>query len=286
VQAFDYHTPETLVEALSLLERLDGRARLIAGGTDLLLKMRAGVLAPPVLINIKRLPELKGIEFDEREGLRLGALTTVRELARAGAIKSHYPVVAQAAGLMASEQVRSLATLGGNLCNAAPSADLAPPLIALDATAEMVGPAGERTLPLADFFLGPGQTVLQSGELLRAIRLPPPRGRAVYWRHTPRAAMDIAVAAAAVWLWFEGVVCREARLVLGAVAPIPLRVQQAEAELTGRPLTPDSVERAAAAAAAGCSPIDDIRASAAYRRRIVAVLVRRGLWSLMAEVNP
>jgi CO/xanthine dehydrogenase FAD-binding subunit len=286
VQAFDYHTPETLVEALSLLERLDGRARLIAGGTDLLLKMRAGVLAPPVLINIKRLPELKGIEFDEREGLRLGALTTVRELARAGAIKSHYPVVAQAAGLMASEQVRSLATLGGNLCNAAPSADLAPPLIALDATAEVVGPAGERTLPLADFFLGPGQTVLQSGELLRAIRLPPPRGRAVYWRHTPRAAMDIAVAAAAVWLWFEGVVCREARLVLGAVAPIPLRVQQAEAELTGRPLTPDSVERAAAAAAAGCSPIDDIRASAAYRRRIVAVLVRRGLWSLMAEVNP
>jgi CO/xanthine dehydrogenase FAD-binding subunit len=286
VQAFDYHTPETLVEALSLLERLDGRARLIAGGTDLLLKMRAGVLAPPVLINIKRLPELKGIEFDEREGLRLGALATVREWARAGAIKSHYPVVAQAAGLMASEQVRSLATLGGNLCNAAPSADLAPPLIALDATAEVVGPAGERTLPLADFFLGPGQTVLQSGELLRAIRLPPPRGRAVYWRHTPRAAMDIAVAAAAVWLLFEGAVCREARLVLGAVAPIPLRVHQAEAELTGRPLTPDSAERAAAAAAAGCSPIDDIRASAAYRRRIVAVLVRRGLWSLMAEVNP
>jgi aerobic carbon-monoxide dehydrogenase medium subunit len=286
MQAFDHHTPETLLEALSLLERLDGRARLIAGGTDLLLKMQAGAVTPPVLINIKRLPELKGIAFDENEGLRLGALTTVRELARAGAIRSHYPVIGQAAGLMASEQVRSLATLGGNLCNAAPSADLAPPLIALDATAEVVGPAGTRTLPLAEFFLGPGQTVLQTGELLQAIRLPPPRGRAVYLRHTPRAAMDIAVVAAAVRLSFEGDLCREVRLVLGAVAPIPLRVRQAEAELTGRPLTPDSIEGAAAVAAAGCAPIDDIRASAAYRRRIVAVLVRRGLLSLMAEVNP
>jgi aerobic carbon-monoxide dehydrogenase medium subunit len=286
MQAFDYHTPENLGEALSLLQRLDGRARLLAGGTDLLLKMQAGAIAPPVLINIKRLPELRGIAFDEHEGLRLGALTTVRELARAGAIQSHYPVIAQAAGLMASEQVRSLATLGGNLCNAAPSADLAPPLIALDATAEVVGPAGTRTLPLAEFFLGPGQTVLQTGELLQAIRLPPPRGRAVYLRHTPRVAMDIAVVAAAVWLLVDDALCREVRLVLGAVAPIPLRVRQAEAELKGRSLTPDLIERAAEAAAAGCAPIDDIRASAAYRRRLVAVLARRGLLSLMAEVNP
>jgi CO/xanthine dehydrogenase FAD-binding subunit len=285
VQPFDHHSPDTLVEALSLLERLDGRARLIAGGTDLLLKMRAGVITPPALINLKRLPELKGIEFDEREGLRLGALTSLRELARAAVIQGHYPVIAQAAGLMASEQVRSLATVGGNLCNAAPSADLAPPLIALDATVELASMAGRRMLPLADFFHGPGQTALQPGELLQAIRLPPPQGRAVYLRHTPRAAMDIAVAAAAVWLLLEGGICRAARLVLGAVAPVPLRVRQAEVELIDRPLTPDLIGHAAAVAAAACSPIDDIRASAAYRRRIVAVVVRRGLFSAMAQGN-
>jgi aerobic carbon-monoxide dehydrogenase medium subunit len=285
MQAFDYYSPHTLAEALSLLQQLDGRARPVAGGTDLLLKMRAGVLAPAAVVNIKRLPELKGITFDEREGLRLGALTTVRELARAGAVQAYYPAVASAAGLMASEQVRSLATLGGNLCNAAPSADLAPPLIALDASVEIAGPAGARRLPLADFFLGPGRTDLQAGELLQAVHVPPPQGRTLYLRHSPRVAMDIAVAAAAVRLWLDGAVCREARLVLGAVAPVPLRLPQVEAEFTGRPLTPELIARAAAAAAAACAPIDDIRASAAYRRRLVGVLVRRGLSGLLAEVN-
>jgi len=277
MQAFDHFNPQTLDEAFTLLSRYNGRAKLIAGGTDLMLQLKSGRFAPQAIINLKRLPELQGLDYDQENGLQLGALTTLLELTRSPLINQHYPVLAQAAGLMASEQIRSFATVGGNLCNASPSADLAPPLIALDGVALIVGPAGERRLSLEAFFRGPGQSVLEPGELLKGIQLPPPQGRATYLKQAPRAFMDIAVAGVAVRLLQESGRCRQARIVLAAVAPIPLRVLPAEAVLQDHPLTEDRVSQAAQLAAAACSPIDDVRGSAWYRRRMVEVLVKRGV---------
>ena len=277
MRPFNHFTPTTLSEALSLLVEHSGKAEVIAGGTDLLLKMKAGLRKSDVVVNIKRLPDLRRLAYDAADGLKLGALTTLRELTRSPIISENYPVLAQTAHIMASEQIRSLATVGGNLCNAAPSADLAPPLIALDASVSLIGPAGERKLSLADFFMGPGKSVLLPGELLKEITLPPPVGKAVYLKHSPRAYMDIAVVGVAVRIRLEGDICREARVVLGAVAPLPLRAHQSEEVLVGQALTEEVILQATKTAAQECSPIDDVRGAAWYRRRMVVVLVKRGI---------
>ncbi len=277
MRAFDHFSPQSLDEALALLNRLDGRVQMIAGGTDLMLKMRSGMLAPETIVNIKSLPELKGIAYDDESGLIMGASTTLRELTRSQVICDHYPSLAQAAGMMASEQIRSFATVGGNLCNASPSADLAPPLIALGGTLVIAGLSGERRLPLETFFVGPGESALQPGEILKEILLPPPLGQTIYLKRSPRAFMDIAVVGVAVQLHMAQGVCQQARIVLAAVAPVPLRVQEAEAELEGKPITESRMDRAASIAAEACSPIDDVRGAAWYRQRMVQVLTRRGI---------
>ncbi len=288
MQPLERYAPTSLPQALELLQQLDGRAQVIAGGTDLMLKMKKGALAPRAVVNIKRLPELKGISAEADGGLRIGALTTLRELTRSAPVLAHYPSLAQAAGWMASEQVRSFATIGGNLCNAAPSADLAPPLIALDAAVTLAGAAGPRQLALEEFFLGPGKTALQPGELLLDIHLPPPAGRTLYFKQAPRAFMDIAVVGVAAGLLLQDGHCRDARIVLGAVAPTPLRVHQAEAALRGRSLAGRGQRAAAFAEAAGlaaeaCAPIDDVRSSAWYRRQMVQVVTRRALEQLAGQ---
>ena len=280
MRPFNHFTPTTLSEALSLLVEHSGKAEVIAGGTDLLLKMKAGLRKSDVVVNIKRLPDLRRLAYDAADGLKLGALTTLRELTRSPIISENYPVLAQTAHIMASEQIRSLATVGGNLCNAAPSADLAPPLIALDASVSLIGPAGERKLSLADFFMGPGKSVLLPGELLKEITLPPPVGKAVYLKHSPRAYMDIAVVGVAVRIRLEGDICREARVVLGAVAPLPLRAHQSEEVLVGQALTEEVILQATKTAAQECSPIDDVRGAAWYRRHMVEVLLKRGIKSI------
>jgi len=281
MRPFEHFTPHTLDEALALLSRANGGGQMIAGGTDLMLKMKAGIARPEMILNIKRLPELKGIAYDELQGLRLGALTTLRELTRSPLIREYYPSLAHAAGVMASEQIRSFATLGGNLCNGSPSADLAPPVMVLGGTAVLVSASGERLVSMDDFFLGPGQTVLAAGELLKEIHIPPPVGTAIYLKHAPRAYMDIAIVGVGIRLHLEGGRCRQARIVLAAVAPVPLRVRDAELALEGHSLSDDRFGRAAAAAAGACTPIDDIRGSAWYRRRMVEVLTRRGLSTLV-----
>ncbi|WKZ48976.1 MAG: xanthine dehydrogenase family protein subunit M [Anaerolineales bacterium] len=274
---FEHFTPSSLPEALSLLAERNGSAAVIAGGTDLLLRMKSGFAKPRAVVNLKRIPDLRGISCDSNSGLRLGALTTLRDLTRSLQIRDLYPVLALAAGVMASEQIRSLATLGGNLCNAAPSADLAPPLIALDAEVAIVSLSGERRLPLADFFTGPGKTVLQRGELLKEIVVPLPQGNTVYLKHSPRAFMDIAIVGAAVRIHKQGSQCQQARIVLGAVAPTPLRVRSGEEILEGQTLSVERIQKAAQASAASCSPISDVRGAAWYRKRMVEVLVRRGI---------
>jgi carbon-monoxide dehydrogenase medium subunit len=280
MRPFNHFTPTTLSEAVSLLAEHNGKAAVIAGGTDLLLKMKGGFRKHDVIVNIKRLSDLRCLSFDSVDGLKLGALTSLRDLTRSPIIADHYPVLAHTAHIMASEQIRSLATVGGNLCNAAPSADLAPPLIALDASVSLIGPAGERRLSLEKFFTGPGKSVLQPGELLKEITLPPPVGKTVYLKHSPRAYMDIAVAGVAVRIRMEGEVCREARVVLGAVAPIPLRARRSEEVLAGQTLIEERIAQSATTAAQECSPIDDVRGAAWYRRRMVEVLVKRGIKSI------
>ncbi|MCP5012676.1 MAG: xanthine dehydrogenase family protein subunit M [Aestuariibacter sp.] len=277
MQPFDHYTPQTVPEALDLLARLNGQGVVNAGGTDLMLKMKAGFLKPAAIINIKQLNALQGITFNLETGLKMGALTTLRNLTRSLLIQQHYPCLATAAGVMASEQIRSFATVGGNLCNGSPSADLAPPLIALEGTAVIATQSGTRYVPMEKFFLAPGKTALHPGELLQAIHIPPPSGQTVYLKHAPRAFMDIAVVGVAVRLQMADGICQQAGIVLGAVAPTPLRVQAAEEILVGQAVLAPQIQQAADIAEKACSPIDDVRGSAWYRRQMVNLLVRRGV---------
>jgi CO/xanthine dehydrogenase FAD-binding subunit len=278
---FEYHAPATLPEALAILADFGGAARALAGGTDLLLKLKAERLAPSAVVNIKRVPQLHSRVVNSH--VSLGALTTLSELRASPTIRSRLPALATAAGTMASVQIRNLATLGGNLCNAAPSADLGPILMALEATALIAGPQGERELPLEEFFTGPGQTALLPGELLTAVRIMPATGLSTYLKLAPRACMDIAVVGIGLALYLEAGICQRARIVLGAVAPTPLRARRAEEALVGQRLTAELIEHAAQLAGEAAQPIDDVRGTAWYRRRMVVTLTRRGLLNLMGR---
>jgi carbon-monoxide dehydrogenase medium subunit len=280
MKPFDYFAPRSLSEAVGILARYNGDACPVAGGTDLLLKMKAGRLAPKAIVNIKRIPELRGLALNSH--LSLGALITLEEIRRSPIIREHYPALSDTANTMASVQIRNLATVGGNMCNAAPSADLAPILIALNAIARIAGheSRGERRVLLEDFFAGPGRSVLAPGELLVSLEVPPPAGPSLYLKQSPREHMDIAVAGVGLAVQLKDGNCELARIVLGAVAPVPMRARHAEAELTGGPLTVERIDRAAKIAAEEAKPIDDVRGSAWYRRRMVEVMTRRGLMSL------
>ncbi len=244
-------------------------------------QMEEGNLRPAGLVDVKAIPELNVLEFDESRGLRLGAAAPLDRVLQFSPVQERYPMLAGACALIGSEQIRARATVGGNLCNAAPSADTAPPLLCLGVQLSIAGPEGERRLPLTGFFLGPGQTALRPGELLVTIEAPPPahRSSGAYLRHTPRAEMDIAVVgvAALVVMDDDGRTCREARIALGAVAPTPIRAREAEGVLAGRELTDSAMAQAADAARTGAKPIDDVRGAAWFRLELVGVLTERAL---------
>ncbi len=286
---FEYIEAQSLGEATAFLEEHGAQAAALAGGTDLLLRLKRRLFRPRYVVNIKAIPGLNHLASQDGQGLRLGALTTIRTLETSPLVRGQYSMLAQAAGTVGSVQVRNLATVGGNLCNAAPSADTAPALIALGATATMVGPRGERSLPLADFFTGPGTTALGNGELLTELQLPPPppHSAGVYLKLSPRRAMDIAVVGVAARVALEGRQgpCRDCRIVLGAVAPTPLRALEAEAILRGREITPELAQRAAQETAAASRPITDVRGSAEYRREMVAVLTRRAIMAALEQAQ-
>lgn len=285
---FEYFAPKSLDEALTILVRYRGEARPIAGGTDLLVQMKQRRAQPRCVVNLKRIPGLRGIVFDPETGLRLGALTTLSDIIRSEVIRQHYPVLAYTASRMAGNQIRNLATVGGNLCNASPAADTAPPLIALNATAHIAGPGGVRTISLENFFLGPGRTVLAPDELLVELHLPPPlpAQETRYQKLEYRQAMDIAVVGVAASVrrraTGNGPACEDARIVLGAVAPTPLRARRSEDLLRGHTVTEDLLVEAGHVAAEEAKPIDDVRGSAWYRRQMVAVLTRRVLREVLA----
>ena len=284
MREFDFLTPRSVDEAIAFMSDREGEVHILAGGTDLLLGMREGTITPRAVMSLKKLSDFRTIEHSNDSGLRLGAMVTLRQVVRSTQIRERYPSLADAALLMASEQIRSLATVGGNLCNAAPSADMAPPLIALDAMVRLIGPEGERRLPLEEFFLGPGSTALDAGEMLAEIEVPPTERKTRYMRLAPRAHMDIAVVGVAAGIQLNNSKVRAARIVLGAVAPVPLRVHSAEEALIGEALTEAAIEAASTIAAEECSPISDLRGSDWYRRRMVGVLVNRALHSFSETV--
>jgi aerobic carbon-monoxide dehydrogenase medium subunit len=279
MRRFEYHEPRSLAEASRLLVELGEEAHAFAGGTDLLVEIREGLRHCAHVISLKRLEDLKGLVFDHGRGLRIGALATAREIETDPTIARHYPNLLSAVRSLGSIQVRNRATLVGNICRASPSADTAPPLIADEAIVTIAGQTGVRKTPIAQFFVGPGKTVLARGDIVVAVETPPdpsPLGRA-YLKLGRRQAMELATVGVAATLSMEGDSCVDSRIALGAVAPTPVRASSAERALCGRPLTDAALDEAARAAMAECAPIDNVRASAAYRRDMVGVLTRRAI---------
>ena len=274
---FDYLEPETVEEASALLGEGGEKAALLAGGTDLLIKLQEDQSPAEVLISLAAIPGLKEITLDRQGGLSLGAMATIAQTAKHPDIQKHFPLLADACLTVGSQQIRNMGTVGGNLCNASPAADLAPVLLVYGAQARTVGTGGPRLIPLDHFFLGPGKTALKGGEILEKILIPmaPPGG--IYLKHTVRKAMDLPIVGIAVLLKMEDSLCREIRVALGAVAPTPLRAPSIESFLKGRRLNDESLNQAGRLALQAVSPISDIRASAEYRREMVEVLTRRAI---------
>ena len=284
---FDYLEPATIEEAITLLAKYDGKAKVIAGGTDLLVQIRGKAIRPQYVVDIAGISGLDYINYDEKRGLRIGALTTIRALETSPEIHQRYPVISQAASQLGSVAIRNVGTLGGNLCNAAPSAETAPALIGLSARVRIVGSDGERVVPLEEFFTGPGSTVLKQGELLVEIQVPVllPGTRGVYLKHGIRGTVDLAIVGVAVIIIpeAESEVCRDIKIVLGAVASTPVRARNAEEVLRGKKIDEALINQSAQEASEEAHPISDVRASAEYRREMVKVFTRRAITETMSK---
>jgi carbon-monoxide dehydrogenase medium subunit len=279
MKRFGYLEPKGLDEAVAMLGRHKGKASILAGGTDLLVEIKEHIRQPDQVINIKKISGMDRLRFDPKVGLSFGALVTAREIELSPDVLRDYRGLAQAAAELGSIQVRNRATIAGNVCRASPSADTLPPLIAEGAKAKIYGPGGEREVALEGFFLGPGKTVLQPDEILTGIVMPAvERGSAsVYIKHGRRKAMELATVGVAVALTIDGRTCRKIRIVLGAVAPTPIRAKRAEALLEGQTLSDKLIDAAAQAAMEDTRPISNVRGSAAYRREMSRVLTARAI---------
>ncbi|MFZ5587273.1 MAG: FAD binding domain-containing protein [Thermodesulfobacteriota bacterium] len=277
---FSLHQPASLAEAMDLLSAHRSSVRLLAGGTDLVPKLKAGALAAQHLVSLRWIPGLDEVRFSPKEGLVIGGAARLVQVADLPEARALYPALAQACSVMATTQIRNMGSVAGNIANAAPSADTAAPLLIYDAEVEAVSRQGGRRIAMADFFAGPGLSVLEPGEIIVAVRAPAPRpgSASQYLRLSARSQVDIAAVGVAglVVLGPDGRVAH-CRLALSAVAPTPLRCRQAEDLLIGQAPEPKLLDQAAAAAAAICCPIDDVRASAAYRLAMAEVLARRVL---------
>ncbi len=276
---FDYHQPESLADAVALATRFGAEASFLAGGTDLIVQIQRGRMRPRHVIGLHRVPGLTGIAIDG--GLTIGARVTHRAIEGRAELGGALRCLIEGAEVIGGHQVRNVATVGGNLANASPAADLVPCLLALDGTVTLLGPDGERELPVERFLLGPNRTARRPEELLTRVRLPMPAAdtATAFLKAGRRRAMEISVVCVAARLTLDArrERCLEARVALGAVAPTPVRVYEAERTLEGRPGGEEAFRRAAEAAQRACRPIDDVRASATFRRHLVGVLVRRAL---------
>ena len=275
----EYFEPKTVSEALSVLAKHGAEAKVIAGGTDVMVDIKFKE-EPGGLVNIKKIPGLSGIT-ENGAGLRIGALTTIREIETSALVREKLPVLWEAAHQFASLQVRDTATIGGNICRASPSGETLAPLLVLEAAGKCAFSDGEKTLPFTSFFQGPGKSSAGANGLLTEIDIPYPAAgsKGVYLKHAVRGAMDIAMVGVAVMLTPDAGNnnVQDVRIGLGAVAPTPIRAPKTEALLRGKPLTAALIKEAGALAATESSPISDQRSSAENRRWIVEALTRRGL---------
>lgn len=279
---FELLSAGTVEQACAFLSEHGEGTSIFAGGTDLFTKMKHRRMVPRRLINIKGVPGLDRIIHDEG-GLRIGALATIQEVEASAVIGKRFAALKQAAAVLGTTQIRNVGTIGGNLANASPSAEFAPPLLALGASLRCAGSGGERLIPIEEFFVGPGKTTLQRDEVLIEVQVPdlPAGARCVYLKHSLRK-MDVAIASASVFVQLKDGVCVDIRIALGAVGPTPIRATLAEQVLRGQRLSggaPDGqlLDEVARVAAKESFPIDDLRAFALYRRRLIAMLVGKGL---------
>jgi len=276
---FNYFAPKSIEEACRLRLEIGEEAFVLAGGTDLMVNVNHRLLKPKAFIGLKGIKGLDRIRFDKKNGLTIGAMVLLADVASDPAVRRRYPAVAYAAGETANVQIRNMGTVAGNLCNAAPSADNAPALMALGAEVSLRTFEGERRIPLDRFFKGPGLTAIESGEILTAIHVPPvlPKSGTSYQHISARGQVDISAVGVGAMVALNGKNCRKARIFLGAVAPIPMRSVKAEKLIMDKRLTPGLIEKAGLQASRESKPITDVRASAQYRKMMVAVLTKRAL---------
>ena len=287
MQSFEYRKAYSLQEALEAASASKGASAFLAGGTDLLVQLKEGKRQPRCIIDVKGIQEADGLILSGDE-LSIGALTCIRTLETSPSVLEKVPLLAQAAARLGSVQIRHRATIGGNLCNASPSADMAPALLVLEAQAENCGKTGTRVVELDKFFLGPGATGLGDGEILTRLRIPLSckRHGAVYYKLSTRKAMDLAFVGVAVFLELDGGDrIRKARIALGAVSPTPVRAPSAEKRLEGEVLSLEAARESGELATQSCKPISDLRASAKYRREMVRELCQQGLLAAYSQAK-
>ncbi len=276
MRRFEFYSPKSIAEALRFLSEKGDRARVVAGGTDLIPRLREGVSQPDYVLNLLEIEELNGVK-ETGQVLHIGATTTHTQIAEYSALQRTCSALTQAAASVGGPLVRNRGTIGGNIVNASPAADLACALLALDAEAVLRSEKGTRAMALGDFFTGPGQTVIRPDELLTEVTIRLPKGKGVFHKLGRRQAMSLSIVNVAVSLEMEGKICRESRIALGSVAPTPIRCPQAELLLANREVNPELISKCAGEAMRASKPIDDQRAKAWYRIEAGTVLLKRAL---------
>ena len=274
LKEFEYLKPDSIKETISILSQFGEKAQILNGGTDLIVEMRDKIIQPEYLVDIKAIPQLNRITYNEHEGLEIGATVTLNEISNSKIAQTNYPILVKACKTVGSYQVRNRATLVGNICNASPAADTAPPLLVLDAKVNIIGPTGEKIVPINQFFTGVKKNILKKGEIVTSITIPPIKDKwtGVYLKQGRKKEVDLATVGVAV-------VCirDEVRIALGAVAPTPIRAFKTEELLKGKTIDEPLLEKAGKSALTEVSPISDVRSSQEYREEIIKVLVRRAI---------
>ncbi|MBA7498119.1 Carbon monoxide dehydrogenase medium chain [subsurface metagenome] len=274
MKEFEYLKPDSIKETISILSQFGEKAQILNGGTDLIVEMRDKITQPEYLVDIKAIPQLNRITYNKQDGLNIGATVTLNEISNSKVVQTHYPILVKACKTVGSYQVRNRATLAGNICNASPAADTAPPLLVLEAKVNIIGPTGEKIVPINQFFTGVKKNILKKGEIVASITIPPIKDEwtGVYLKQGRKKEVDLATVGVAVLCMRD-----EVRIALGAVAPVPVRAFKTEELLKGKTIDESLLEKAGKSALTEVSPISDVRSSQEYREEIIKVLVRRAI---------
>lgn len=286
--SFEYLEPKTIREACKLLAQYGQEAKVVAGGTDLLIKMKHKELKPVYLIGLKGIEGLDNISYESKKGLRIGAMATLESVRNSPVVRQKCSLLGEVAALMASTQVRNLGTVVGNICNAAPSADMAPPLMVLGARLRVAGGGRARLVAIEEFFTGPEKNLLEAGEIVTEILVPDgvTKSGSTYLKHTVRQAMDLSLVGAAAFVAINNNgICKEVRIALGTAAPTPIRARNAEEFLKGKKIDAALLEKAAAIAVDEAKPRSSMRASEEYRKKILNVLVKRSVAQALSRAQ-